>query len=306
MKIKIVQDRRSGARTLHVKPGKSEKFVYEQAEWLADGPNAHLLDFTYLRGGDGGVDLYYDITGLVDLRSYLRAPLSTAQYAGLLSALEEVLALCNRRSYPSLSLRFDPEHVYVDLEVGLRFLFAPLEGGKTEDANTPNALLGVLGDPKKVSFVVADDSRHAAAVYDYVHRNPVLSLASYRQFLAQEFRLTFSTNTSGQLTGSATGPTGGSSGAIAGARGTGQMPQGTRNSGSLAGSGRIGQGESARQAVSATTFDPVAMLAHAPAASDVVQGQSIAERVRDGVSGTSPTAASPVEAAASAPGILQT
>ena len=311
MKFKIIQEKKSGARTLHAKPGKNEQLIYEQAEWLKSRPSVHLLDFKYIRNDDE-TDLYYDITGLVDLRSYLRASLSSAQYAGMLGALEQVLSLCNKRNYPSLSLRFDPEHVYVDPEVGLKFVFNPLGGGKTEKANTPTALLSVLGDPKKVSFVVADDSRHASAVYDYVNRNPVLSLSSYRQFLEQEFKLTFSSKTSGQLSESGklghahgtSGRVGGRSGGIGrdsgSMRNSGSMrgPATMRSQGAPRGSGAISRtghpqvtGPS-KQTMDAVTFDPVAVLSHAPAASDIVQGQSIAQRVRDGVSGTSPTAAS--------------
>lgn len=297
MKEKKVRDRRSGARTLSIKPGKREDFVYSEAEWLASDPHPNLASFRYtIKGAD--VALYYDLTGLTDLKSYLKASLAGGQYQGMLVAMNEVLSLCTKLDLPTSQLQFDVEHVFVQPDGTLRFLFVPLTGMSATQDNTPRALLQYLADDSRVSFVVPDDSRHAAALFDYVKRNTVFSLASYGEFLSNEFPMAFSgTAQSGQLVGG--------SGSMGPGSGTGSGGFSTRMGGSSALSGagaagvrgnaaRIGMGGAAAagsQARVQGTFDPVSLLRNAPAASEVVANQDMPDRVKDAVAGVSPTAA---------------
>jgi hypothetical protein len=290
VKIKLMQSRKSGSQTLQIKPGKNEKLQYEQAEWLVSGPSEHLLPFRYTLE-EGDAVLYYDITGLSDLKSYLRASLNTSQYAGMLVAVADVLGTCTSKNYPTSGFLCDIEQVYVNPDGVLKFVFVPLSGMAPKKNETPLGLLGNLGDTKHVSFVVPDDARHAAALFDYVNRNQVLSLNSYREFLSGEFGLALpslggSHGGSGRLsrTGSLAG-----SGSL-GSGGSGSL--GARcgsGTGTMAGTSFSSQ--NGRPGVQAA-FDPVAMLHNAPSAHEVAAKQSIAERVRNGVGDISPTRAS--------------
>ena len=164
MKTRLLRDRKAGALTLQITPSKHELFEYSQAEWL-----------------------YYDLTGLVNLQTYLKAAISLSQYRVLLVSLANVMDACTQKGFPTASLLCDPSLVYVDAAGTPRFVYAPLSGMAEKSENTPLSLLHYLSSKKHVTFAVASDSSHAAALDDFVSRNAVLSLSAYRSFLSSEF-----------------------------------------------------------------------------------------------------------------------
>lgn len=255
MKTKIIKDRKSGARTLVVKPTKREQLEYDQAEWLLGRPSNYMAEFRY-RMQDGDAELYYDVTDMLDLKSYLKAPLGSAQYLGILSALDEVLETCTKMGYPLSAVQCDVESVFVRPDGRPSFIFVPLSGTPTQWSSSPIALLQYLGDVRHMAFVVAEDARRAEALFDYAQRNRVLSLTSYRRFLEDEFNRAPARDAD---------------------PGTAETP---RSIGAVKG-----------QSAPRMAFDPVSLLAHAPSATDVVANQSFSDRIRGGVGEISPTAA---------------
>ena len=291
MKTKIMKDRKSGSKTLVVKPTKREQLEYNQAEWLTGHPAPHLAAFRY-KLQDSDVELYYDITDTVDLKTYLKAPLGSVQYVGLLSALDEVLAACTKMGYATSCIRCDVENVFLRPDGTPLFVFVPFAGIPSQWDATPIALLQYLGDTRHMTFVVPDDVRHAQALFDYAKRNPVLSLASYRDFLASEFKLAFTHDAaSGQL--GSKGQTGARATGSASGRGvSAALRTATGGFGAARGAGSFAQVAAAGgQQAPRMAFDPVSLLKNAPSASDVVASQSVADRVRGGVGEYSPTAA---------------
>ena len=81
--------------------------------------------FDYRR--DSATTLYYDLTGLVNLQTYLKAAISLSQYRVLLVSLANVMDACTQR-VSTASLLCDPSLVYVDAAGTPRFVYAPLSG----------------------------------------------------------------------------------------------------------------------------------------------------------------------------------
>ena len=277
MKVRLTKDRKSGSRTLVVRPVKHEQLEYDEAEWLRTYDGEGLVAFRYVREGE--VTLYYDVTGLVDLKSYLRAEISLDQFRRILGALAELLRGCTRQQLPTSYIQFDPEHIYLDAQGAPRFVLVPLSGVAERRESLPVALLHYLG-AAHVHFVVPEDERHARALEDFASRNQVLSLSALREFIQSDLGVVIGTDSGSLDAAPEAGP---SSRPASGSLAVGQGARATSVS-------RAGQVSAVPSSVVAA-FDPVAMLSGAPSASQVVQGQSMGARVRDAVSGVSPTAA---------------
>lgn len=265
MKTKLLRNRRAGALTLQILPSKHESLIYDQAEWLKGGGVQGLCTFEYRR--DTASVLFYDLTGLVDLQTYLKAAISLSQYRLLLTSLASVLEACTQKGYPTAALLCDPSFVYVDTAGAPRFVYVPLAGMPERPENTPIALLRYLANKKHVTFAVASDASHAAALDDFVSRNAVLSLSAYRGFLTSEFGFSVGgTSKTAQAMGSAP-----------------RRPL----------TGTVGNVPPAANAATASpvAFDFVATLRQAPSAAQVQATQSVATQVRNAVRGVSPTAA---------------
>ena len=272
MKTRLLRDRKAGALTLQITPSKHELFEYSQAEWLKSGVQRGFCTFDYRR--DSATTLYYDLTGLVNLQTYLKAAISLSQYRVLLVSLANVMDACTQKGFPTASLLCDPSLVYVDAAGTPRFVYAPLSGMAEKSENTPLSLLHYLSSKKHVTFAVASDSSHAAALDDFVSRNAVLSLSAYRSFLSSEF--------GSGITGLSANHDGRENASFKAAGNTGGMQHNSSQSQSAA--------------TSPVAFDFVAMLRNAPSATEVKASQSVAEQVRNAVSGHSPTAAVPPQA----------
>lgn len=301
MKVKVIRDRKSKSQTLVIKPVKHEALEYDQAEWLRTYDGSGLVPFRYVRENE--VTLYYDVTGLVNLKNYLKAEISLDQFRRILLQMAELLGTCTRRQLPTAAIQFDPEHVYIDAQGAPLFVFVPLSGVPERRESSPVAFLHYLGG-RHVRFVVGEDDRHAMALEDFASRNQVLSLSALREFLQRDLGVTVHGD-SGPL-GNGSGGLGGYGGSVSlgGASAPASMtgsfggyvaPAAPDSHPGYASSYRpprpagMGRGPQAGSAVAA--FDPVAMLTGAASASQVVQKQAMGTRVRNAVGGKSPTAA---------------
>ena len=68
-----------------------------QAEWLKSGVQRGFCTFDYRR--DSATTLYYDLTGLVNLQTYLKAAISLSQYRVLLVSLANVMDACTQKGF---------------------------------------------------------------------------------------------------------------------------------------------------------------------------------------------------------------
>lgn len=275
MKTRTVRDRRAGALSLSVRPQKGEAVDYALAEWLRSADEPYLLDFSYTLEGREA-ELFFDLTGTEALPRYLKqARLASAQFQGMLCAVREALALCTKRSMATSFVRFDAEMVRVAEGGDLKLALVPLTGVPAAATNTPSELLRFLAE--KSRFVVGDDARHAAAVLDFVRRNAVLSLTALDAFLKEEY-------------GTVHLRSGGPGGTGSQALGSGSLGA---SSGRLTGSGRLHDPVPARSSTGTAraAYDAISMVLDAPSAAEVIGRQGVSDRVRDGISGTSPTAA---------------
>ena len=262
MKSRVTRDRKSGSRTLVVRPTGREELAYDTAEWLRLQAGEDFVDFRYTR--DGSTALYYDVTDLVDLPSYLKAQVSLDQYRRILVGLHAVLAVCTREGIPTSMLRLAPDEVLLTAEGEPRFTLVPLTGVPEHAGSSPLALLHHLAS-RRVKFVVPEDERHAVALGDFASRNKVLTISAFREFLASDLGISLR----------------GDSGSLGGSLDQGVPARGPRVAGADA---------PRAFPVAPAAFDPVAMTRHAPSASQVVAGQTVAGRVCDAVGGVSPTA----------------
>lgn len=273
MKLRIIRDRRSASQTLLVRPAKREQLVYEQAEWLRGYKGAGLADFRYECGGE--VALYYDLTGLVSLASYLRAEIDLNQYRRILGGFAELLTLCTREELPTSGIQLDPSYVYVDDLGEPRFVFVPLAGVAERRESLPVAFLHYMGS-SHVRFVVPDDRRHAAALEDFASRNEVLSLSALREHLACDLGIVVR-GESGSL-----GVAGGLE--AVDSAGDGGAVRGGDLSRAVGTACMVGTGHDAEAGVPpAATFDPVEMLSGIASASRTIDEQGIGPSVRNAV-----------------------
>lgn len=274
MKTRTVRDRRAGALSLSVRPQKGEAVDYALAEWLRSADEPYLLDFSYTLEGRES-ELFFDLTGTEALPRYLKqARLTSAQFQSMLCAVRELLALCTKRSMATSFVRFDADMVRVAEGGDLKLALIPLTGVPAVAANTPSELLRFLAE--KSRFVVGDDARHADAVLDFVRRNAVLSLTALDGFLKEEYGTV-------HLRSEGSGGTG--------SQALGSSSLGA-SSGRLSGSGRLREAAPARSTTGTAraAYDAISMVLDAPSAAEVIGRQGVSDRVRDGISGTSPTA----------------
>lgn len=267
MKISGRRDWRSGARTLVIVAGKHENFEYAQAEWLKNAQEEFLLPFTYDSAAENP-QFYYDLTEVTKLKRYLKARITASQYADMLSRIYSALAMCTRLRYPTSSLRFEVDHVYVDVQGGLRFAFVPLSDVREDKANSARQLISFLSSGSNLHLTLEEDERHRIATLDFIRRTPVLSLNTLAEFLDHEFGIVVNdvTNTASS----------------------------SRSTSDEFGDPIYGHG--AVQAATPASFDMVGMLTHRNSSSEIVAKQSVAERTLDEVAGISPTSADRVQA----------
>ncbi len=261
MRLSEHRDWKSGSRTLQVNAEKRESLEYSQAEWLRRATEPFLLRFAY----DPSVippRFYYDVTGLAKLKTYLKAKITGSQFQGMLVTIHDAMSLCTRQGYPTSAMCFDPKNVYVADGGSICFAFVPLNGCSERSESTVRALLEYLASGLHVHFVVDNDTRYQRMLDDFVRRTPVLSVATFREFLGSEMGVSVS----------------GDSGSLTPAR----APRSAVANPWPAVSGT---------AAKAVSFDMVGMLSHRSSASEVVAGQDVAERAVNGVAGISPTAA---------------
>lgn len=186
MKIKTVKDRKAGSQTLIITTTKNETLDYACAQWLAAVSSPCLLPFKFEPEGQGGT-FYYDITGCVTLKSFLKTKLDANQYNSLLVSVTDVADVCTANKYPIDRVLWDEKQIYVQPATAApMYVLMPMAGAQIQQSG-PNGIIAALADRRHIRFVMDEDAHLVDAVDDYARRNPIFSSINYRTFLGQLF-----------------------------------------------------------------------------------------------------------------------
>ena len=220
MKTKFVRNGRTHRREMLLAAQRGETLSVKQADKLAGGPSALLLDFSHeTQRGTGAPILHYDVEGLWSLRTYLsKRAMSVDELVGLMQATLDVLDLCAERRMHAEGLLFDPESVFVDAQCSPRFALVPLEGVPFQTRNSPLALLSAIADVGKLRFASPDARGVSRRLSDLiVDLDGVFSINRFRRFVEMELGQDDSLPASGRVADDpATGSVWASAGGAAG------------------------------------------------------------------------------------------
>ncbi|KAB5607845.1 FHA domain-containing protein [Bifidobacterium jacchi] len=266
MKIKTVKDRKAGSQTLVITTTKNETLDYACAQWLAAVSSPCLLPFKFEPEGQGGT-FYYDITGCVTLKSFLKTKLDANQYNSLLVSVTDVADVCTANKYPIDRVLWDEKQIYVQPATAApMYVLMPMAGAQIQQSG-PNGIIAALADRRHIRFVMDEDAHLVDAVDDYARRNPIFSSINYRTFLGQLFGYVSTSPMSRPI------------------------DDGTHTV--------LRPNTMQRGAV----LDPVALLAGQQSSAQIASQQTVAQRVMDGVRQTPAMGAAAASAAFGASGV---
>ncbi|PLS29817.1 FHA domain-containing protein [Bifidobacterium parmae] len=182
MKVKIVRNRQVGSQTLTVTATRGEEFDYARAQWLGMGQMA-MLAFRY-EANDRETLCYYDVTGSVPLQDAARSGLNDTVYMGALLSAAAVLGECESQGIAVVCVLWEPKHVFVGPDGGVRFALVPLFGADAGRKNTVHTLLAFLADGRRVRMQSQNGIGLQQALGGFLAQNPTVSAAQFNGFLA--------------------------------------------------------------------------------------------------------------------------
>ena len=189
MKKRFRKSRATGHRELVITPGKGEALNPKQSAWLKGSPHRTFLpfDFSYGRNAQD-VALYYDVNGLVSLKTYVRKNrFDESGLARLYVDIALALIWCNKSNNRYFSMVFDMDSVFVDADGHLSFVFVPFDGMSFRVENSPLMLLRQLGDAKRLKLEGQNANVLTKRLSEYVlNENEVFSLNNFRSFIRSE------------------------------------------------------------------------------------------------------------------------
>ena len=186
MKLRFTRNGRSHARELVVSLRRNDAVSSRCLRWLLSSTHKNFLPFRYEHGRRAGSTmLFYDVTGLTSLKSFVRRTKLTVEgITRMLVSLAEALTFCVNGGNRFATMVFDPAYVFVGATCELHFVFVPIAESCIDKPGSPLVLLEMLGDAERLRFCspnAAELSRHLS---DFVlGEDGVFSLNSLRAFL---------------------------------------------------------------------------------------------------------------------------
>ncbi|MDR0308717.1 MAG: DUF6382 domain-containing protein, partial [Coriobacteriales bacterium] len=171
--------KKNGEAVLKVSLGKHDAFDYATATRISRNAIGGLLEFTF-SGKDERPDIYFNITNLVDLPTFLSNKLSVTQFQHLVTGILEVLESVYGASLQEKNLMLAKENVYVDEDARIYLAYLPLTGREASERAVLD-LLAFISD--NVSFVNQDNREYSAHLLDYLKKQTVFSLFETKAFL---------------------------------------------------------------------------------------------------------------------------
>ncbi|KFJ00024.1 FHA domain-containing protein [Bifidobacterium stellenboschense] len=181
MKVRIVKNRQAGSQTLTVTATRGEELDYAHAQWLGMGRMA-MLAFRY-EANDRETLCYYDVTGSVPLADVARSGMNDTIYMGALLSAAAVLGECESQGIAVVCVLWEPKHVFVGPDGGVRFALVPLFGADAGRKNTIHALLTFLADSRRVRLQSPNGIGLQQALGGFLAQNPTVSAALLNGFL---------------------------------------------------------------------------------------------------------------------------
>lgn len=182
MKVRIVKNRQTGSQTLTVTATRGETLDYAHAQWLSAGRLA-MLAFRY-EANDRETLCHYDATGATSLQDAARAGMADAVYVGALLSATAVLEECESQGLAVVCVLWEPKHVFVGPDGGVRFAFVPLFGADAGRRNTVHTLLTFLADARRVRLQSPNAAALQQSLGGFLMQNPTVSAARLNGFLA--------------------------------------------------------------------------------------------------------------------------
>ena len=182
MKVRIVKDRQTGSQMLTVTATRGETLDYAHAQWLSAGRLA-MLAFRY-EVNDRETFCHYDVTNSVTLADAARSGLNDTVYIGALLSATAVLAECESQGLAVVCVLWEPKHVFVGPDGGVRFAFVPLFGADAGRKNTVHTLLTFLADARRVRLQSPNAAALQQSLGGFLTQNPTVSAARLNGFLA--------------------------------------------------------------------------------------------------------------------------
>lgn len=181
MKVRIVRNRQAGSQTLTVTATRGEELDYAHAQWLGMSRMA-MLAFRY-EANDRETLCYYDVTGSVPLADVARSGMNDTIYMGALLSAAAVLGECESQGIAVVCVLWEPKHVFVGPDGGVRFALVPLFGADAGRKNTVHTLLTFLADSRRVRLQSPNGIGLQQALGGFLAQNPTVSAALLNGFL---------------------------------------------------------------------------------------------------------------------------
>ena len=198
MKVRVVRDWRTKARTVRVTLTGRETLNYALAERLKHTDLPFLPPFKYQIKGDSAV-LFYDITGCMKIRKFMEAKISVGQYQDIIQSVADITDICTEASAPTESVLWDKKYIYISQPVPHPVYIIVPAHGIAPGHPTANDLLMYLSDASKVHFPNDDGNIYVEIVRDYVRRNPIFSSVTLRDWMVKKGVIAQAGMSSGQF-----------------------------------------------------------------------------------------------------------
>ena len=201
MKVRIVKDRQTGSQTLTVTATRGETLDYAHAQWLSAGRLA-MLAFRY-EANDRETFCHYDVTDSVTLADAARSGLNDTVYMGALLSAAAVLGECESQGIAVVCVLWEPKHVFVGPDGGVRFALVPLFGADAGRRNTVHTLLTFLADARRVRLQSPNATGLQQSLGGFLAQNPTVSAAQLNGFLTAMGLISTPTGSGGAFAASA-------------------------------------------------------------------------------------------------------
>ena len=176
-----MKNRQAGSQTLTVTATRGEELDYAHAQWLGMSRMA-MLAFRY-EANDRETLCYYDVTGSVPLADVARSGMNDTIYMGALLSAAAVLGECESQGIAVVCVLWEPKHVFVGPDGGVRFALVPLFGADAGRKNTVHTLLTFLADSRRVRLQSPNGIGLQQALGGFLAQNPTVSAALLNGFL---------------------------------------------------------------------------------------------------------------------------
>lgn len=187
VRTRVVKDRGARRSYFEVRFGRREELDVRRIGALRDVRcQALLVPAEVPREQDEA--LYFDVTGLVSLREYVRRDvLSHQKYERLLASVAELVSTCDALGIDVADVLCDDTRIFASFDGVLHAAYVPLLHGEHPSSTTVLSLVGTMGNARRLRFYLEEDERIARAVARFHDESEFFDLERYCALLGDEF-----------------------------------------------------------------------------------------------------------------------